>query len=175
MKKILPPNPIDYALYYDEFINLVSKEEPLLVQLKNNSELLKLTLKSIAPKMWHISYAKNKWTLKEIIVHLIDFERIFVYRAMCYSRGEVIPIPFMDEERYALNAQANKMSSSKILREYIAVRKATIIFFDNLSKTQLQKVGIASNYSLSVCACAYIICGHEKHHWNLISNKYLTL
>ena len=106
-------------------------------------------------------------------MHLIDGERVFLYRAMRFARNDKSPLPFFDENEFAKQANATAMPIRKILKEYKTTRQATLAFFTNQSAATLKRIGMASNASMSVRACTWIICGHELHHWNIIQDRYL--
>jgi len=118
-------------------------------------------------------YAENKWTIKEVLVHIIDDERIYAYRAMCFARGEQTPLPGFEQDDYALNSGANERDIDNILEEYEAVRRSTIALFNGLSDSAFTKTGIANNNKVSVRALVYHLAGHELYHINLIKSRYL--
>ncbi|HRP90670.1 MAG TPA: DinB family protein [Edaphocola sp.] len=173
MKKIKKPHFTEFALYYEQYINLISEDKSVLDQLKTSSKELVNLLKSLQEDQLLFQYAPEKWTIKDILMHMIDVERVFVYRAMCFARGDKRAIPFFDENEYAVQAEASKVNIKKLLKEYVACRNLTLSFFSNLNAQQLKRTGIASNFTMSVNACAWIILGHELHHRNIISELYL--
>ena len=118
-------------------------------------------------------YAEGKWTIKDIILHLIDAERIFAYRALRIARNDKTALPGFEENDYVISANANEREFESLLKEYIIVREATISLFENLSETDLLKPGTASNASVSVRGIGYCILGHELHHKNIIIERYL--
>lgn len=173
MKKISRPGYIEHAVYYEKYIALVHEDSSVLDQLKTNSKELILLYKSLNEEELITPYAPGKWSMKDLLMHLIDCERVFLYRAMRFARLDKTPLPFFDENEFAKNAQADKININKLLKEYQANRNATIQFFNNLNSTQLKHAGIASNFTMSVRACAWIICGHEKHHTAIIHERYI--
>jgi len=118
-------------------------------------------------------YAQNKWTIKEILVHIIDDERIYAYRALCFARNDKTELPGFEQDDYALHSRANERSLENILEEYEAVRNATIALFNGLPEDSLLRMGTANNNKATVRAMAYHIAGHELHHMNIIKEKYL--
>ena len=116
---------------------------------------------------------KGKWTPKEILLHVIDTERIFSYRALRISRSEKAELSGFDENSFAQNSNANNRSIEDLIDEYITVRTATISLFKSFPETIMKNTGIASGKPLSVVAAGYIICGHEIHHVNIIKERYL--
>lgn len=118
-------------------------------------------------------YAEGKWTPKDILLHLVDAERIFAYRALRIARNDKTALPGFEENDYVIEAKAEERSMSSLLEEYSEVRKATISLFLNFGEEVLKRLGEASNCSVSVRAIGYIILGHEKHHVDVIFERYL--
>ena len=118
-------------------------------------------------------YAEGKWTIKDIILHLIDAERIFAYRALRIARNDNTALPGFEENDYVVAANANNREYESLLAEYETVRNATISLFETFSSEDLLRLGTASNNSVSVRAIGYIMLGHELHHKNVILERYL--
>ncbi len=175
MKKIAKPERVEHALYYNNYIDLVNENESVLLQLKNNAKEVELLLKSLSNEILNSSYAADKWSIKDILLHICDCERVFLYRAMRFARGDKSALSFFDENEFAKQANANELTIKNIFKEYKTTRAATLAFFQNQRVAILKKTGIASNASMSVRACAWIICGHELHHFRFIKFKYLNL
>jgi uncharacterized damage-inducible protein DinB len=173
MKKIPKPADTEYAVYYEPFLQKLPTELNVFEQLKNNATEIKNSLLSLTEQQLTTPYSIGKWTIKDILQHLIDFERIMIYRATSFARNDKRPIPFFDENEYAKQAVAFNQPIKKLLKDYKAVRQATLSFYNLQTATTLKRSGIASNYTTSVRACAWIICGHEMHHINVIKEKYL--
>lgn len=173
MKKITIPQENEYALYYEKFIVLVNKDKSVLDQLKENARLHEKKLLSLSDEVLSTPYASGKWSIKDIMMHLTDGERVFLYRAMRFARNDQSSLSFFDENEFAKQANATSMSIKNILKEYKTTRAATLAFFSNQSSAILKRTGIASNTPTSVRACAWIICGHELHHWKVIQDRYL--
>src|SRR5256885_5363183 len=111
-----------------------------------------------------VTYAAGKWTLREVIGHLIDDERIFVYRALCVARGEPASLPGFDEVLYAANADSESRSVASLRAEYAATRAATIAFFETMTPEQWRRSGTVNGYVASARGLAFHIAGHELHH-----------
>jgi uncharacterized damage-inducible protein DinB len=173
MKHITEPSYLEYAMYYENYIKKVDKTKSVLDQLKFNAKSTVELIKSLSVEQLTTPYAEGKWSIKDIIQHLIDCERVFVYRAMRFARNDKSPLPFFDENNFAVEAKANQIPTSKLIKEFITTRNASITFFNNQSASVLKRIGIASNYNMSVRACAWIICGHELHHIGVIKERYL--
>ncbi len=174
MKNITKPTDSEYAHYYEAFIGLVNNEVQVLKQLKENAKEIEILIKTLPTEKLLYTYEKDKWNIKDILQHLIDVERVFVLRALRFARADKNAQPFFDESKFAVEANATKIATTKLLKDYKNVRNATLSFFETLPITALKKTGIASNSAMSVRACAYIICGHELHHLYIIKQKYLV-
>ena len=120
------------------------------------------------------AYAPGKWTLKEVLGHLIDDERIFAYRALCLARKETAPLPGFDENRYVAATRFEERSLTNLLRDYRAVRAATIAFFESLTQEEWRRTGIVNGYSASVRGLGFHLVGHELHHLRVIRERYLN-
>ncbi|MEO8253604.1 MAG: DinB family protein [Flavobacterium sp.] len=118
-------------------------------------------------------YAEGKWTIKEIIQHIIDTERIFNYRALRISRNDITALPGFEQNDYVANTEANKRHLQSLLTELSIVRQGTLALFKSFSEEQLKRIGIASNNEISVRAIAFIIIGHQKHHQTVFKERYL--
>ncbi|WP_338408568.1 DinB family protein [uncultured Flavobacterium sp.] len=118
-------------------------------------------------------YAENKWTIKDILLHLIDSERIFAYRALRIGRGDKTPLPGFEENDYVPNAMANNRTLESLIVEFQFVRKSTLSLFKNFSGEQLLYLGTSSDSAISVRALGFIISGHQNHHLRIIKERYL--
>ena len=118
-------------------------------------------------------YADGKWTIKDIIQHIIDTERIFAYRALRISRDDQTPLPGFEENDYAANTDANGRNIQELLTELSAVRHANLFLFKSFSPEQLKRTGVVSNATISVRAIGFILIGHQKHHQKVFQERYL--
>ena len=118
-------------------------------------------------------YAQGKWTIKEIIQHIIDAERVFSYRALRISRNDKTPLPGFDENDFVENTNANDRHLQSLLTELSIVRQSTLALFKSFSGEQLKRIGIASNNEISVRAIGFIIIGHQNHHKKVFQERYL--
>jgi uncharacterized damage-inducible protein DinB len=118
-------------------------------------------------------YAEGKWTIKDIIQHIIDTERIFGYRALRISRNDKTPLPGFDENEYVENTNANNRGLQELLTEFSAVRHSNLLLFKSFSEEQLTRMGIVSNHPISVRAIGFLMIGHQKHHQNVFQERYL--
>lgn len=118
-------------------------------------------------------YAEGKWTIKDIIQHIIDAERVFAYRALRFSRNDKTPLPGFEENDYANNTESNRRSIQDLLTEFSALRHSTLLFYKSLSDEQLKRIGTASNIDISVRALGFVMIGHVKHHQKVFKERYL--
>ena len=173
MKKISKPTLDEHAVYYEKCIAMVDNDSSVLNQLKENGKRVVNLYKSLDTAQLTTPYEVGKWSLKDLLMHLIDCERVFIYRAMRFARKDKTPMPFFDEDEFAKNAQADLIPINKLLKEYQATRNLSIHFYYNLNTAQYKQIGIASNCNMSVRACPWIICGHELHHLAVVKERYL--
>jgi uncharacterized damage-inducible protein DinB len=162
----------EYGVFYGTYIQAV-EDKTILEGLSEGLSQLVDFVKSIPEEKLEYRYADGKWTIKDIILHMIDTERIFTYRALRISRGDKTPLPGFEENDYVPVAFANNRSVESLLAEFESVRKATISLFENLKEEQLLFLGTASNNAISVRAIGSIITGHQNHHLNVIQERYL--
>jgi uncharacterized damage-inducible protein DinB len=117
-------------------------------------------------------YAPGKWTVKQVLGHIIDAERIFSYRALRIARDDNTPLPGFEQDDYVANADFNSLSLTELLQEYSAVRRATILLFRHLPADAWTRRGTASDNEVTVRALAYIIAGHDQHHYRILCERY---
>lgn len=163
----------EFAEYFKHYISLV-KEEDVLKALKNSSKELKKIVKNLSEEQGNYAYAKKKWTIKELLVHIIDTERIFCERALRFARQDKTNLPGFDHDLYVLHSGANQRTLKDILKEYKSVRKSTLTLFSSFTQEMLNQSGTANNNKLTVLSIGYIISGHELHHLNILNEKYLN-
>jgi uncharacterized damage-inducible protein DinB len=167
----MKPTDAEFNPYFKRYIEQAD-DEILLNQLINSEKKLNEFLIQIDNCKAEYSYADKKWTVKQVLIHLIDCERIFSNRALCIARGETQNLPGFDENEYAENCNASKRTLTSIINEFKIVRKCTISLFENLHEDDLFKVGLANNSPVSVRALGYIILGHQNHHFSVLVQKY---
>ena len=168
----MKPNPGDYAPYYDQYISLLPDEDIISI-LEDQKKTSEEFLKTLSEEQGNISYAEGKWTIREVIGHIIDVERVMAYRALCFSRGEKQEQPGFEQEDYITNGNYNHRALNDLISEFVAVRKSNLFMFKSFSDEMLKQSGIASDNKVTVLALIYIIAGHEKHHVKIIKEKYL--
>jgi uncharacterized damage-inducible protein DinB len=168
----MKPNETEYHPYFKKYIDVTSNDD-LLQQLTNSGFEFEKFVQKISSEKADYKYAENKWTIKQLLIHLIDTERIFAYRALAFCRGEKQSLHGFNENEYADNSKPENRTLENIIDEFWAVRNATIHLFKNLDDKDLQKTGIANDASISVRAIGYILVGHQIHHFKIITEKYL--
>ena len=162
----------EYAPHFETYIKLV-KGNNLIEELEITLHDFIRFVQNIPMDKFEYRYAEGKWTIKEIIQHIIDTERIFSYRALRFSRNDKTPLPGFDENHYVDNTEANNRSIQELLSEMSAVRHATLFLFKSLSSEQLIRMGVASNKEISTRALGYLTIGHMIHHQNVYVERYL--
>jgi uncharacterized damage-inducible protein DinB len=173
MRLITKPNDGEFPPYAIMYMKLVPDDGLLLQHLHDNFISTRDLVLSLPREKLYYRYEKGKWTIKEILVHVVDDERIYAYRALCFARNEKTELPGFEQDDYALYSGANERSIKNIFEEYEAVRNSTIALFNGLPDNAFLRVGIANKNKVSVRALAYHIAGHELHHINVIKEKYL--
>lgn len=162
-----------YPSYFYNYIKFVENED-LKTVLKNQLQESERFFNSIPKEKYLYKYAENKWSIEEVIQHIIDTERVFSYRALAFSRKDPTTLPSFDENNYAKNSNADNRNWAELIDEFIAVRKSTHFLFNSFSSEQLDLVGKASNYEMSIKALGYTIAGHLVHHINILKERYLV-
>ena len=163
----------EYAAYYGAYINNVTEKHNLMEELEISVHRLIKFVQNIPLDKFDYRYAEGKWTIKDILLHLIDAERIFAYRALRFARNDQTPLASFEENDYVLEANANSRSIQDLLSELSVVRQATLSLFKSFSKEQLLRKGIASNNPMSVRALGFVIIGHQNHHQRVFEERYL--
>ncbi|MFT5103051.1 MAG: hypothetical protein ACI86C_000702 [Candidatus Latescibacterota bacterium] len=162
----------DYNPYYDTYIKLVI-EKQLLPSLREGMTNTISFFSSLSADKHAYRYAEGKWTPKEVFLHLIDTERVFMYRAMQFARANNVVLEGFDQDVFVENSNANARVMNDLVAEYEAVRMATVAFIGSCSEDTLARKGVASDHPLSVRAAAYLCSGHEIHHIQVIKERYL--
>ena len=159
--------------YYHRYINQVEGNNLMDAMKKQTPSFIRF-LNNIPPAKRNYRYAKGKWTIKEVVQHIMDTERVFAYRGLCFARKDKTPLPSFDENLYGDNAKATKRDWATMMAEFKAVRSSSELLFGSFNKAQLDTKGIASNNPFSVLAIGFILVGHVNHHIKVIKERYLT-
>ncbi len=165
--------PDEFAGFYANYINQVSGEYTLTEELEISVHRFIKFVQNIPMDKFDYRYAEGKWTIKDIILHLIDAERIFAYRALRFARNDKTELPGFEENDYVVEANASKRSIQDLLSELAVVRQATLSLFKSLSDKELMRKGIASKNTISVRALGFVIIGHQNHHQRVFEERYL--
>jgi uncharacterized damage-inducible protein DinB len=166
------PQPADYAAYYHAYISKVDGENVKDIIAQYSEPLLRFYT-SLPEDKADYAYADGKWTVKELLLHIIDAERIFCYRALRIARQDQTPLPGFDENAYAPASKASRRSLQSLKDEFSAVRKATDIMLATFDEEQLSQKGTASNQPVTANAIGFIMFGHMIHHKQVLEERYL--
>ncbi|WP_046756780.1 DinB family protein [Kordia jejudonensis] len=166
------PETIEYNPYYTQYIQHLQGKDVLVALAKGVEDVNEL-MASLTEEKLQSAYAEGKWTIKEVLQHIMDTERIFCNRALRFARNDKTELPGFEQDDYVPFSGANERNSMEMLREYNAIRQATITMFQGFSDEMLSRVGIASASNMSVRAIAHVLAGHERHHMNVINERYL--
>jgi hypothetical protein len=179
---LLRPQPGEYAPYYDRYISLIYRNDAhrndaggtdILATFDDQRRQMLLLLSGRAEADGDLRYAPDKWSLKEVLGHINDTERIMSYRALRIARGDQTPIEGFEQDDYVRNAPFGRRPLADLIEDYIAVRRATISLFRNLDEPAWSRRGVANKNEITVRALAYVIAGHELHHRRILEEKYL--
>lgn len=162
----------EYNSYFKKYMDLVDGES-VNEALKTGLEATNVFFEAIPSSKFFHCYAEGKWTPQEILLHIIDTERVFCYRAMYIARADSAVLEGFDENVFAKNSNANSREMGDLLKEYQAVRNGTMMLFNSFNPEDLKKIGQVSYHTISLRAIGLIICGHEKHHSGIIKDRYL--
>ncbi len=160
--------------YFDTYINKVEDIELLEALKQSISELDNLDFEAFH-KLADYAYAEGKWTIKDIFQHMIDTERVMNYRALSYARNDVKQLPGFDENIYAKHVSTKKRSLKSLISELKLVHKSSIALFKSFDKKALKSSGTMYNSEMSVLSIGFVLAGHQKHHLNVIKERYLSI
>ena len=163
------PKPTEgtYPVYFQNYINYV-QEEDVMTAIENQQTVIDNFFNRISEEKSTYAYAESKWTLKELLQHVIDTERIFIYRALAFARKEIQSLPGFDEKTYAANSNANARTWKSLCEELKAVRNTSRLLFENFTDEMLLSSGLANNNPTTVNAIGFILVGHVYHHKNIV-------
>jgi hypothetical protein len=173
MRRIEKPNEGEYAPYAIQYIGLLPDDGLALDHLQKNFEATRAFLLSLPEDKLLYRYAADKWTIKEIVLHIADDERIYTYRALRFARNDPTELPGFDQDEYNRHSGANQRTLGDLLDELATVRAATLSFFNGIGNETLTRAGVANGNVMSVRAIAYHIAGHELRHMKIIRERYI--
>ena len=165
------PKAGDNNPYYDRYISLI-EDGDILEILENQGTTSEKFLKTYSEEQGNYSYADGKWTVKEVLGHVIDTERIMAYRALAFARNEGQSLPGFEQDDYVAESNFNRRSLVDMINEFRSLRESNIILFKSFDNEMLNRRGTASESEVTVLALIYIIAGHEKHHMKILSERY---
>ena len=169
------PGDDEIAAYAKPDVDLVAGDDAVAALMAQRRQTTLLVESLDEEQVRGLTYAPGKWTLKEVLGHITDDERIYVYRALCIALGDAAPLPSFDENRYVATAGFEARSLASLLAEYRSVRQATITLFSGLPAEAWRRRGIVCDYTTSVRGLAFHIAGHELRHLRVVREKYLRL
>jgi len=167
------PLPTTYPVYFKNYVDQVPDED-LLTGFQNQSAVIKELLNSITEERSNYAYDTGKWTIKEVLLHLTDAERIFNFRALCIARGETASLPGFDENTYAANSNANSRTWQNLVDEFLAVRSSTEFLYKSFTDEALAASGISNNNPATVISFGFTTLGHFYHHKKVLQERYLS-
>jgi uncharacterized damage-inducible protein DinB len=164
------PEATEYAAPYEAYVRLVPDGNIITLLGRQMDETLAL-LRDVPESVAETRHAPYTWSIKEVVGHIADCERIFAGRAFCFARGDTNELPGMDEHLYVRNARSDARSLPDLLDEYEAIRRSTRLFFQSLDEEAWLRSGVANGSAVTVRALASIIAGHERHHVNILRSR----
>lgn len=167
------PDPNTLPDFYKNYVALV-KDMNLIEALEQSIKLTHELISNLPETKGDYRYAPGKWSIKELLCHLLDAERVFAYRAMRFARNDATPLPGFDENEYAPQANAEARSLKQLADELMRLRLTTLDLFKGFTNEMLQRKGSANNSVISVVNIGYVIAGHETHHRNILNERYLA-
>ena len=167
------PDSSEYAPYYGRYVQLVS-EPDIVGVLANQIHATSAELRAISEVKAGSRYAPGKWSIKEVLGHMIDTERIFAYRALRFARGDQNPLAGFEQDDYVRMAGFDGCRFHDLVDEFELVRRANVMMFGHLDAEAWARRGVASGHEITVRALAYVIAGHERHHMKVLRERYLA-
>jgi hypothetical protein len=168
---ITKPPTTEHPEYYNAYIQEVPQND-LLEALTSALEAYREFFKALPSEKADYRYAAGKWTVKEVLAHVNDGERVFAYRALSFARNDQNELPGFDEEKWAPESNASERSLADILEEHEAIRRSTIALFKSFTDEMLSRSGIANGKRISVCSIGFVIAGHAQHHLKVLRERY---
>jgi len=165
------PQPDEYNAYYASYIEKVNDD--VLLELEQQEYSFTDFLKAVPKDKRDYAYAENKWTVKEVLGHVLDTERMMTYRLLRFSRNDPSDLAGFDEMHYIKNSGYGNRDFNSLIDEFAQLRKSNLFLFKSLTENQLALSGTANGSKVSVRALLFIIAGHLKHHRQVISKRYL--
>lgn len=173
MPTIARPDETEYAPYYQGYVSQVPRDADILDLLEHQLGDTVALLSGVSEEKAAYRYAEGKWSIKEIIGHLVDSERVFAYRALTFARGDAGPLPSFDQDAFVANGGFAARALRDLVGEFVHVRRANLHMFRGFTDEAWSRAGVASVGRVTVRALPFIIAGHERHHVKILREKYL--
>lgn len=170
-KKDLKPG--EFEQFYGVYLATLDEDTVLMEQLRKGYENFPKFINDLPEDKLHYAYADGKWTIAQALLHIVDTELIFQYRAFRFSNQDKTPLMGFDQDDYVLENDPRGQNKESIIEAYKTVRASTIAIFKTLNEDRLGYTGMASNLQWSVAGLGFVICGHQRHHRNIIRERYL--
>ncbi len=167
------PSREEYPEYYSQYVERPEECE-VVASLVESGESTAAFFTELGEERSQMRYAPDKWSLKELLGHVMDTERIFAYRALALSRGDKTPLPGFEQDPYIENAGFDERDLSELLVEYRAVRAATVSLFASFTAEQAERTGTISGFPFVACTIPWLLLGHELHHMDVVRERYLA-
>jgi uncharacterized damage-inducible protein DinB len=172
MTRILPPQANEYAPFYANYVQLANQRGDVITTLYELKDSTYTLFTGLSDKADH-AYAPGKWTIKQMLAHMIDTERVFAYRLLCFMRKDATPLPGFDENEYAENNEVSTRSLTDLADEFRTLRTANLYLYRSVTEEASVHLGNANGHAMSVRAQLHVIAGHELHHLNILHERYL--
>lgn len=166
------PQPSEYNPFYETYVSKVVGDDPISAMEAAEQEVQQL-LGDLTEEQWNYRYEPGKWSVKELLGHMMDSERVFAFRALSFARGETAEFPGFEQNGYVLHSKHQERTGASLLAERKVIRESTLHLLRNLGPTEMTRSGKASGSPVSVRALAYILGGHDLHHLSVLKDRYL--
>ena len=170
--RCIRPRADEHLDYYSRYIDRVPDGDIIEILKRDTVQTFEF-LRSIPESKFDFKYGPDKWTVRQVVGHLADGERVFQYRAWRFSRADTTPVPGFEENDYVANGPFTRVTMPDLIGEFESLRRASIHLFENLDEEAMSRRGMANNAEVSVRAIAYIIAGHVSHHIQVLKERYL--
>ena len=174
MPMIDRPSQAEFASFYAGYVSLVPEADIMKV-LEGQADDVRLQTRAFIPKREEFRYAPGKWTVREVLGHMTDAERVFGFRAFCFSRGDENALPGFEQDDYVARASFDRCSLADLVQEFGQLREANLTVLRRLDDSAWRRMGTASGHPVSVRALAYIMAGHVRHHLHVLSTRYAEI
>jgi hypothetical protein len=166
------PDASEYPPFYHGYVSNVPDGD-IVALLRDGGRELVSTLSAVPEERGGFRYGEGKWSIREVVGHMIDAERIFSYRLLRIARGDVTPLPGFDENEFARTAGSDSRTMASLVKELAAVRESSVLLFESLPADSWPRKGVASGKEVTARALAYIVVGHARHHLRILRERYL--